>query len=82
MTKTESVLRNYKPTIRVGERVRWGEPWYRKEGVVIEDRGPLGYEGRQIIRVRYMEDFGGDGKFEAVETEIRVEDAEVVKDNP
>jgi hypothetical protein len=79
MTKAESIVKNYKPTIRVGQWVRWGEPWYRREGLVIEDRGPLGYEGRQIIRVRFMEDYAGDGNLEAAETEIRAEEAEVIE---
>ena len=78
MTKAESILKNYKPTIHVGQRVRWGELWYRREGIVIEDRGPLGYEGRQIVRIRYKEDIAGDGKLEEFETETRAENVEVV----
>jgi hypothetical protein len=80
MTKAETILKNYKPTIHVGQRVRFGSPWNRHEGMVIEDRGLLGGEGRQIIRVRYMEDYGGDGRLEPVETEIRAEEAEVINE--
>jgi len=71
-------IKNYRLTIRVGQHVRFGAAWYPREGVVIEDRGPIGYQGRQIIRVRYMVDYAGDGTLEPEETEIRAEDAEVI----
>ena len=65
--------------IRVGERVRFGSPWHRRDGIVIEDRGPLGGEGRQVIRVRYAEDVAGDGVPEYLETELAAENVEVLQ---
>ena len=64
--------------IRVGQRVRFGNPWNRHEGDVIEDRGPLDVGGRQVIRVRYFVDVSGSGQGEPFETEISAESAEVV----
>lgn len=66
--------------VRVGQRVRFGNPWHRREGVVIEDRGGLGVGGRQIVRIRYLEDYAGDGKPEPVETETAAENVEVIAD--
>lgn len=81
MTAAE-ILRNYKPTVPVGARVRFGSPWNRHEGVVIEDRGPLGGGGKQIVRIRYMVDYAGDGTLEPEETETRAENVEVIAPLP
>ena len=81
MTASE-ILKNYKPTILEGQRVRFGSPWNRHEGVVIEDRGALGGGGRQVVRIRYMVDYAGDGTLEAVETETRAENVEVIVSDP
>lgn len=78
MPTASEILKYYKPTINVGQRVKFGNGWFPREGVVIEDRGPLGGGGRQIIRVRYMVDYAGDGMLEPEETEIRAEEAEVI----
>lgn len=78
MTALELAVKNYKPTIHVGQRVRWGNPWFRREGVVIEDRGPLGGNGKQVVRIRYFADYAGDGTLEPVETETAAENVEVI----
>ena len=80
MTRAETILKNYKPTIHVGQRVRFGSPWNRHEGTVIEDRGPLGGGGRQIVRIRYFEDYAGNGTLEPVETETAAENVEILED--
>jgi hypothetical protein len=66
------------PKIFVGQRVKFHRGISEREGVVIEDRGPLGREGRQVIRIRYFVDYAGDGTLEPVETETNAENVEVI----
>lgn len=78
MTVPKAFLKGYKPTLHEGQHIRFGSPSNRHEGVVIEDRGPLGGNGRQLVRVRYMVDYAGDGVLEPEETNVRAEEAEVI----
>ncbi len=65
--------------IRVGQKVRFAWGISTKEGTVIEDRGPLGGNGRQVVRIRYFADYAGDGNLEPVETETAAENVEVIE---
>lgn len=49
--------------LRVGTRVSFPYGTREIEAEVIENRGPLGVGGRQIVRVRFWDDFGaGEGQ--------------------
>jgi hypothetical protein len=67
----------------VGGFVRFEQPWkpprQRPFGEVIEDRGPLGKNGQQVVRVLYAEDFSGTGELKPVETEISAGDVQPVR---
>ena len=47
----------HNPIFKVGDRVLvpWGDD-LKIPAVVIEDRGPLGQGGKQIVRVRFLTD--------------------------
>ena len=64
--------------VKVGQRVRFGSLWNRREATVVEDRGFLGSGGRQIVRLRYYVDYAGDGTLEPEETETAAENVEVL----
>ena len=57
--------------LSVGDRVRfvWGIRWVT--GVVVEDRGPLGIGGRQIVTVRFKKDGENDSLIELPAEELR-----------
>lgn len=64
-----------KSGIKVGDRVRFKYGVGPVIATVIEDRGPIGYKGRQLIRVR----FSLEEPF-VTETEMPAEELEVVRD--
>jgi hypothetical protein len=43
--------------ICVGSRVAWQTPYTRFEGVVIEDRGNVGKNGRRLYRIRSFDEY-------------------------
>lgn len=40
-----------KPHFKVGDRVRFKIGARRVTGTIVEDRGPIGIDGRQLVRV-------------------------------
>ena len=62
-----------RPRIRVGDRVRFQFGLREATGVVVEDRGPVGVGGRQIVVVEL--DPGG----ESVRFEMPVADLTVIR---
>jgi len=40
-----------KPRFKVGDRVRFKLGAHRVLGTIVEDRGPIGLDGRQLVRV-------------------------------
>jgi hypothetical protein len=62
------------PVFKVGDRVivTWTGGTLKVPAVVIEDRGPLGRGGKQIVRVRFLTDIVAP--FE--ETELPAEELE------
>ena len=47
-------MRSQKMKLRVGKlvRVRWGTDWL--PGTIVEDRGPIGFGGRRLLRIRIL----------------------------
>jgi hypothetical protein len=47
-------MRSQKMQLKVGNqvRVRWGTDWVR--GTIVEDRGPIGFGGRTLLRIRIL----------------------------
>jgi hypothetical protein len=58
--------------LKVGDKVVLRLAGQQRRGVVVEDRGPLGVGGRQIVAVRVRSDD------EASQFEVRAEDLERV----
>ncbi len=58
--------------LEVGDKVVLRLAGGERHGTVVEDRGPLGVEGRQIVAIRVGEDD------EASHFEVRAEDLELV----
>ncbi len=44
------------PKFCVGDHVRFEFPGRMVEAVVIEDRGPIGWKGRRLLRVKVIEE--------------------------
>lgn len=73
MFKLTSWPRPHHPIFKEGDRVL--VPWginHKIPAVVIEDRGPLGQGGKQIVRIRFLPDFD----FPYEESEMRAEELE------
>jgi hypothetical protein len=61
-----------RPLFRVGDRVEfdWG-PWDVAQGVIVEDRGLLGFGGRRIYRITFRFDPGEEMVTEMGEDKLR-----------
>jgi hypothetical protein len=59
-------------SLKVGDRVAANVPGIDWKGVVVEDRGPLGLDGRQIVVIRV------GGEDEDRRFEVRAEDLDRV----
>jgi hypothetical protein len=55
---------------RVGDRVRFPFGKYSLSGVVKEDRGPIGFQGRRLYRVRVPMDLDGPEDYTIPENEL------------
>lgn len=62
--------------LRVGDRVAFRYSFVDVKAVVIEDRGGLGYRGRQIVRVRFVFDRSSNT---IIETELPAEEVKIVR---
>ena len=71
MTRTLSTPA--RDSLKVGDKVVLRLAGSERRGVVVEDRGPLGVDGRQIVAIRV-----GD-EDEARQFEVRAEDLERVR---
>lgn len=60
---------------RVGDRVRIRFGEYPVDGVVVEDRGPLGFGGRRLYRIEFNHEVPPD----PVYTELPAEEIELVE---
>jgi hypothetical protein len=60
---------------RVGDRVRFTFGFEEVEGIVEEDRGPLGPDGEQIYRVRLERDYAEPMIFELLVSQLQPADA-------
>ncbi len=57
-------------TLRVGDRVRFQFGIETVEGVIVEDRGPLGVGGRRIWAIEFPFNLGEPGVIELPEKDI------------
>lgn len=71
MTRTLSTPA--RDSLKVGDKVVLRLAGSERRGVVVEDRGPLGVDGRQIVAIRV-----GD-EDEARQFEVRAEDLERIR---
>ena len=60
-------------SLKVGDKVVLRLAGSERRGVVVEDRGPLGVDGRQIVAIRV------GGEDEARQFEVRAEDLERIR---
>ena len=63
--------------LRVGDRVRFQMPTHYQEGVIVEDRGPLGVGGVRVYGLRVRED-----EWNEIYTELPVDLLELVEAVP
>jgi len=63
--------------LKVGDKVVLRVAGSERRGIVVEDRGPLGVGGRQIVAIRVGQE-GDDGQFEVRggQFEVRAEELE------
>jgi hypothetical protein len=57
-------------SFRVGDRVRFNYVFTPVEGVIVEDRGCIGYRGRRLLRIRFRLDEYNEYYIELPEAEI------------
>lgn len=80
MTRTLAKRRTEKSDrIRMGRTVRFRFGIRRIEGVVVEDRGPLGIGGRRLYRVEFLVEPCADSPSYI---ELPAEDLELVEGSP
>jgi hypothetical protein len=70
---TRTLSRSARDSLKVGDKVVLRLAGSERRGVVVEDRGPLGVDGRQIVAIRV-----GD-EDEARQFEVRAEDLERIR---
>jgi hypothetical protein len=70
-------LQKHPGPFRVGDRVSYLDLDRRREGVVLEDRGPLGVGGRRLYSVRVRVD-----DWNEITTELPAEELELVAQAP
>lgn len=50
------------PTVHVGDRVRFQWGFRDVEGVIVEDRGPLGVGGRRLYDIAFRLEFSNEDR--------------------
>lgn len=70
---TRTISRSARDLLKVGDKVVLRLAGNERRAVVVEDRGPLGVDGRQIVAIRV-----GD-EDEAGQFEVRAEDLERIR---
>jgi hypothetical protein len=61
-----------RPTVPVGIRVRVPFPWHKMDAEVIEHRGFIGVDGREMVRVQPLDPSDDRGAFDVPVDEIEI----------